>query len=898
MAGVLGALLAPVLVGCAGESGGTEITPSPTRLERVSAERDSVRVGESTDPPLAVRVENSLGEPLEGVPVRFLIAGGSGSIVPSNVAVSNEQGVAEATFRAGSEFGSSRVRVDVPSAANVSAVQFRVVTLPADEVTLSPEGGDGQQAEVESQLPLPFSVRVTTPSGAPTGGVPVVWEIAPGGSDASLAADTTFTDPEGRTENLLTLGTAPLDHEIRAYAGGGVATDTTTFAAAALVALEGPASIDSVSPSPLRAGEEATLFGEGFGQRSGNVEVRVEGVAAQALEVSGSRVSFTVPTFSDRCLPTRRVGIRALVRGEPSNGTFSVLRPTPEPLQLEVGEVRTLSGSEAAGCLVLSAAADASEYLLLAGSSGRGATGTTPFRLMLRTAEGSEEPEEPISAARPEVRRERSELSASDPATRLREGSIGALRASGFLRGGTSVSLVRSGVRTAATIDPARVGDTLRYHFAVDQDLAIACEDTSRVLNAVVRYAGDRTLLVEDLNAPPEGFTSSNWTELGRDFDEVIVPTDSAHFGAPADVDGNGRITYLFTPEVNRLTPPGSASFLGGFFLPLDLVDSGDEEGTGLRGENGQVCPASNEGELVYMAVTDPEGEFGSVLRLDQALRQARSIGAHELEHLLSAEQRLVHRDGGFDELGVTWLQEGLAHLAEEIVGLRLMELERGQNLSWDDVTGDRDLIDQFNTFHLNNFARLSFFMRGPPATPALAEQEPGGLPSLQMRGFAWALVRWLADRDPTVDDAELTRSLSSGGVGAASGIANVEQATGSSWESLLPRFLTSVALDDAGLTGEASERGFATWNLRSVFAGLNRNQVAGGSFPLPFPLAETALGFESTALDFDARPSTAAFVRLSDQGSGRGMAVRLGSQTGGLAPAPSVPTLSVIRTR
>lgn len=895
MAAVLGALAGPALVGCAGETGGTEITPTPTMLSRVSVETDSVRVGEATDPPLAVRVENSLGEPLEGVPVRFLIATGSGSIVPSNVAVSNEQGIAEAAFLADSEFGASRVRVDVPSAPNVSAVAFHVVTLPADEVTLRPQGGDGQQAEVESQLPLPFSLRVTAPSGTPAGGVPVVWEIGRSGAGAALSADTTFTDPEGRTRNLLTLGSDPVDHTVRAYASGGVVTDTATFSAAALVVLDGPARIDSVSPAPLRAGEEAVLWGEGFGRRAENVEVRVEGVAAEAVEATGSRIRFRVPTFSDRCLPTRRVGLRALIRGEPSNGTFSVLRPTPEPLSLGVGEVRTLSGSQAAGCVVLSAVSDASEYLVVAGNSGRGATGSTPFRLVTRTAEEPADDREPISGVRSARPEDQGGSRAADPATRIREGALGALREEGFFRGDASVPLVRSAALAVA--DPAAEGDTLRFRFAVGPDLAISCEDTSRVVRAVVRYAGSRVLLAEDVNAPAGGFTASTWTEVGREFDEVVVPTDSAFFGAPADIDGNGRVTYLFTPEVNRLNPANGPSFLG-FFLPLDLVDSGDAEGSGLRGEAGQICPASNEGELIYVAVADPEGEFGSSIRLDQARRQARAIGAHELEHLISAEQRLVHRRGGFDDLDVTWLQEGLAHLAEEVVGLRLMELEAGRNLGWEDVSGDRASIDLFNTFHLSNFARLSFFMGAPTVTPALAEREPDGLASLQMRGFAWAFVRWLADRDASIDDAELTRALSSGGPGAARGIANVEQAVAASWDDLVPEFLTAVALDDAGVSGEASERGFVSWNLRSVFGGLNRNQVAGSSFPSPFPLAETALGFESTALDFDARPSTAAFVRLSDSRGGRGLAIRLGSQSGGLAPPAVAPMLSVVRTR
>lgn len=902
-AGLLGLGLATALVGCAGESG-TEITPSPAQLDRVSTGADTVRVGQQTDPPLAVRVENSLGEPLEGVPVRFLVASGPGAVVPSNVAVSNDQGIAEAAFLAGSEFGDSRVRVDVPSAANVSPVSFEVVTLPAEEVTLEKLGGDGQQAEVRSQLALPFSIRVATPSGTPAGGVPVVWELVGRTGDASLSADTTFTDPDGDSRTLLTLGAEPVDHTVRAFAGRGVASDTVVFSAAALVVLDGPARIDSVSPSPLRTGDEATLFGEGFGLRAENVEVRVEGVAAEALEVTGESVRFRVPSFADRCLPTRRVGLRAIVRGEPSNGSFTVLRPASELAALEVGEVRTLSGPQSAGCVVLSAVADAAEYLVIAGSTADDGAGVTPFRLLLRTAEPEEDEEDGAAASIAASRSVRPAAGSgtaggADPASRIRERAVGALGERGFLRGGSSTRLVRPSAATVrAAAAPVEPGDTVRYRFAVGPGLEVACEDTSRVVTAVVRYVGRRAMLAEDVDAPSGGFAPATWSELGRDVDEVIVPTDSAFFGAPADIDGNGRVTYLFTPQVNRLTPPNSPSFLAGFFLPLDLVDSGDEAGSGLSGEDGQSCPASNEGEIIYMATADPEGQFGTTLRVDQTLRQARSIGTHELEHLLSAQQRLVFGRGGFADLGVTWLQEGLAHFAEEVVGLRLMEEEAGQNLAWEDVSADRELIDLFNTYHLNNFARLSLYMQDPAATPALAEREPGGLASLQMRGFAWTFVRWLADREAGSDDAELARALSSGGAGAARGVANVEQAVGAPWQALIAEFQTAVALDDAGLPGEAAERGLATWDLRSVFAGLNRNPVAGASFPVAFPLSETVLPFASTSVDFGARPATAGYVRLRDGRGGRGLAIRLGSQSGGLAPASSSPTVTVVRTR
>lgn len=342
---VAGALAALTLPGCTGDAG-TEISPSPTQLSRVSAEADTVQVGEATDPPLAVRVENSVGDPVEGVPVRFLVVSGPGR-VSEGLAVTNSSGIAENAFQASSEFGTSRVRVDVPSATNVSSVRFRVVTLPVEEVRLTRRGGGGQEAEIGSQLPLPFEVQVTTTSGAPTGGVRVAWSLVRGEEGSRLTADTTFTDSAGRTRNLLTFGPSPGEHVLRAHAAGGVSSDTVRFTTTAVTELTTGVRADSVAPRPLRPGQEAVLFGQGFGELPDAVEVRVEGTRARTLDAAGTRVRFRVPEFSDRCLPERRAGVRALVGADPSNGVLARLRPAEDPLELDPGDVRTMTGSPA-----------------------------------------------------------------------------------------------------------------------------------------------------------------------------------------------------------------------------------------------------------------------------------------------------------------------------------------------------------------------------------------------------------------------------------------------------------------------------------------------------------------------------------------------------------------------
>ncbi len=882
------------LVGCGGD-GGTEVVPAPSELARISAEADTVEVGEATDPPLAVRIENSLGEPVEGVPVRFVLASGQGEVSPG-LQVSNDRGVAETTFQGGAEPGSSRVRVDVPSATNVESVAFELVTEPAGEVELEAAEGAGQEAEVGSQLPLPFRVQVTASSGTPVSGIEVAWELVEGTEGARLASDTTFTGDEGTTENLLTLGDSPTDHVVRARAvGEGLVTDTVRFEAAALSALSGPARIDSVSPRPLPAGGEAVLHGQGFGARAENIEIRVEGVGGNVLEVDDGRVRFRVPALRDRCLPEREVGVRALVRGDPSNGLLVSLDPRRPELDLAPGEVRVLRGEAAAGCLEVAGGDRPRSYLVAAGTGSRSSGARTPLRLQLRARADSAGPDGSAAASRSEGRQDAEPRGRTGPEAQLRKRALEALDRTGIGSGGASAALQRRAARAEGDGAPA-VGDTLGFHFAVGEDLSVSCQDTTRRVAGVVRAAGERVLVVEDTLTPSGGFSDEDWSRLGREFDEVILPTDSAYFGGPADLDGNDRVTLLFTPRVNRLTPRNAASRVGGFFLPLDLVDAGDPAGSGLRGPEGQVCPASNEGEVLYLAAPDPSGEFSQPLDRAAARRLARSIAAHELEHLLSAEQRLVFGSGSFADLGATWLQEGLAHFAEEVVGLRLAGLSAGRDLGWDGVAGDREALELFNTFHLNNFARLNFFLLDPAGAPTLAETDPGGLQGLRMRGFAWGLVRWLADRAGPAEEAALTRQLSIGGSGHASGVENVLQAAGGSWDELVADYLLALSLDGAGLEDGAGDRGLATWNLRDVFDQLSRNPGTRSSFPRPFPLAPTALPFRSGSVEFETSASTASFFRLEDPGDGGTLTLRLDSQRGGPAPASASPILALVR--
>lgn len=868
-----------------GEGGGsTDPASPPAELLAISPAVDTVVTGDATDPPITVRVQNALGEPVEGIPVRFELAEGGGELSP-NLAVSNREGLAEAGFRAGIEPGEARVRVSVP---NVPILEFIVVAAPSDSVELRIVEGDGQRAEVGSQLPIPFVVQAVTPAGTPAGGIAVAWRIADGsGRSALLTADTTITDGAGRGTALLTLGRDAAEYRIEAFATRGVLSDTARFRAVATAEFEGAVRLDSVSPHPLVAGQEATIHGRGFSPIPSENEVRIEGLAARILEATGNALRIEVPGFGEQCLPAREVGVRALVSGDASNGEMIALRPAHPALDLRVGEARTLRGEEV-GCVQLPASEAPREYRIAVGSAGPAAGSSIGLRLAGRAASDLTGGRFSTSVVRTEeldagVQQEA--LRAARPDAVIRQRAIATLRRA-------RVVPAEPAARPGATPGP---GDSVRYTFALRPNLTAACTDTTSVIGGVVRAVRDHVVLVEDPRASTGGgFTRDQWSALADDLDRLVVPVDTAYFGAPPDLDGNGRLVVLFTPAVNELAPAGAPE-VGGFFHPIDLAASG--RSPDRPGPAGETCPASNEAEIVYVAVPDPEGEFGRAVTREDASRRTLSIVAHELQHLINAGHRVLREEGGFAATEEAWLDEALSAIAEETVGLATLELGERGDYTFEDVSSSREALQAFDTFLARNFFHLSLFLDDPAGTPALAADDPGEIAGLRMRGFGWFLLRWLGDHSGG-DARPFFRALATGGQNRLRGVANLEQASGRRWEELQADFAVALAADDAGVEGLDARHRILTWNFRDIFAALSRAPAFRPRFPAPFPLRPTTLGFETGTLEFAVRTSTVRYFALVSGLDSPALALTLSSSDARSRGEATRPHVTIVRTR
>jgi hypothetical protein len=361
------------------------------------------------------------------------------------------------------------------------------------------------------------------------------------------------------------------------------------------------------------------------------------------------------------------------------------------------------------------------------------------------------------------------------------------------------------------------IGDLLEFNAGARSP---ACEDPT-LRTGRVEAISDRALVVADTLNPAGGFRRSDFQHYAATFDTLITPLAEETLGVPSDIDGNGRVILFFTQEVNRLSQVGADSFVGGFFFSRDLFPVA---GTA----NLAACQTSNEAEILYLLVPDPAGQInGNPRSMDFLRRITLATLAHEYQHLINASQRLhVHPSAGFPE--ETWLNEGLSHIAEELLFFRTSGLGSRSNLDVETLRdGGSHVLDALNRHQLPNVQRLRTFMADP------ATQSPyNARDALATRGAAWHLLRYAADR-PEREDATFFRRLVAG---PQVGVANLSSATGgdAAFRELTTDWSVSLYADSR-LPELPTRFQDLSWNHFSLLRTLA--QQAGDSDP-PYPLA------------------------------------------------------------
>ena len=94
---------------------------------------------------------------------------------------------------------------------------------------------------------------------------------------------------------------------------------------------------------------------------------------------------------------------------------------------------------------------------------------------------------------------------------------------------------------------------------------------------------------------------------------------------------------------------------------------------------------------------------------------------AHEYQHLINASRRMYVNTAATD-FEETWLDEGLAHEAEELLFYRVSGLRRAQNIDPTAIRQSAAIVSAFNNYQSENFGRYEEYLGSPsrfsPYTP------------------------------------------------------------------------------------------------------------------------------------------------------------------------------------
>jgi hypothetical protein len=260
-----------------------------------------------------------------------------------------------------------------------------------------------------------------------------------------------------------------------------------------------------------------------------------------------------------------------------------------------------------------------------------------------------------------------------------------------------------------------------------------------------LRAVGRHCQVYVDRDHPDPAALQPTVDDVVRTFDEEVFPRACRDFGRALDVDRDGRFTILFTGWLGRLVNGRVA--IGGFVRGSDFYRD-------LAGPYGNRC------DMMYLNTDLRPGPL------------ARSLLAHEYTHAVVFSE---HVFGGYlpelprqDEEG--WLNEALAHLAEDLHGY-----------SW-----------------ANLDYRVSAFLSDPGRYQLVVPDyyAAGLFRSHGNRGATYLFLRWCADRYGADFAGRLIQT-------SLTGTANVEVAAGEPFARLFRQWSAALVLGGTGLVGE-----------------------------------------------------------------------------------------------
>ncbi|HKI94454.1 MAG TPA: Ig-like domain-containing protein [Gemmatimonadales bacterium] len=852
-------------------------TPSTIVLSEVSVTLGAVGATHT----LTATVKDKSGQTISGAAVTWASDNASVATVnASGVITSVANGTAHVTATSGSASASAAVTV-TQLAAQLTKVK-----------------GDGQSALEGTAVADSVVVKVTDSLGAPVNGVPVSFSVVSGGGSISpIGASTGAT---GLAATQWTLGPAGTQ-SLKATAGAASAL-TQTFAATAIAA--GPVSVTSVTPDTLTENGTATIIGTGFDSVAANDKVTVDGVVATVMSASDTMLTISVPTYD--CLPARTVTVQASVGLSNANPFSKPLKPASYTT-LSVGQQQIVQ-SPANFCFQFApSTTGGDQYLIgvgaatespatlnaftLTASGGLGpaplAAPTSPMALPMTSSSGAKAPLVQ-SALEQEVERNWRRQYRSEAVIRNFERTY--LPTLPMPRRDVAAAPTLAGAPTGTLAGVPSVGDTMTIR--VPTFGSNACTNYTKILT-VVKAVGASGIWVSDTGNPNtvDSLTDADIQAYSDTFDTKIYATDTSYFGAPSDIDGNGRIIIVLTIAVNKEMGGSVAGFVfgGDLFSPVD-------------------CASSDSGEIFYGQVPDPNNASNTGARSKAAVvYQMPSLIAHEFTHDIQESRRIIIH--GSNVPMNAWEAEGQAMFAQNAVGDDVLGNTSGSNYGWATAhTG------QGARWYGQGFDLLAAYYGSKYTAPGKNANAPEQCSlyaststtlacfNFAFYGAAYSFEKYITDR---------SGPGYTGSVGGEKGLqhdvidGNPTLAGRANWSALLG--LTSSGFDsvfsqwsamlwvDDSVPGIAPELQMTSWNLANIFGPSGYGSTTCDTSCQLLPVQESWGAFSQSR---SVRDGSNAYTLLTSSGPRSALAIKARNGGGGTLSTTMAPQFWIVRTK
>jgi hypothetical protein len=417
--------------------------------------------------------------------------------------------------------------------------------------------------------------------------------------------------------------------------------------------------------------------------------------------------------------------------------------------------------------------------------------------------------------------------------------------------------------RFSLSVAVPQVGDLMNFN----TNSSSACSNANVRTGRIVAIT-DRAIVVSDTTSPANGFTAQDYQYFGVTFDTLVYPVDTLNFGAPTDIDNNQHVILFFTRAVNELTPPGLNYYVGGFFFSRDLFPT-----TAAGAVQG--CATSNFAEMFYLLVPDPAGVVNQNVRTADFVRNV-TVGtlAHEFQHLINASRHLyVNGSSTFEDV---FLDEGLAHEAEELTFYRSSGLAPGQNITYQVIQASPKTQGAFDNFGVANFRRFNEFLTNPLTNSPYVDNA-----NIPTRGAIWSFLRYAADRRAG-SETQMWFQLANPppGINGLSNLTRVITPDLSAWV----RDWTVANYADDFVPGISAVDTHPSWNIRSMITGVNQ-----GMWTLSTQVLDTTV-----VTSVGIGDGSAAYLRFGVAANRIGG----GRMTARGGPPPPGFALSILRTK